>query len=34
MNGINRTLFISAICDVATNEETELLEEVLGNENT
>lgn len=29
MNGINRTLFISAICDVATDEEIELLEELM-----
>ena len=32
MNGINRTLFISAICDVATDEEIELLEELMKDE--
>lgn len=32
MNGINRTLFISAICDVANDEEIELLEELMKNE--
>ena len=32
MNGINRTLFISAICDVATDEEIELLEELMMDE--
>ena len=29
MNGINRTLFISSICDVATYEEIELIEELM-----
>lgn len=32
MKGINRAFFMSAICDIATNEEQELLEELMKNE--